>query len=86
MIDTCLKDEEAGQSKMIINIGITAGEIWCYLEKHSQVTLADLAQHTHGSRDDILMSMGWLAREGHVVLEEREFGYRCSLRKQNGNI
>ena len=67
---------------MITEIGIVAGEIWHYLDQHGEVKLSDLVKGIDKSRDNVLMSLGWLAREGHVVLEEFMTGdYRVSLRK-----
>lgn len=54
---------------MITEIGITAGDIWHVLERHSSRVLKDLCKEIDASRDQILMSLGWLAREGHVSVE-----------------
>jgi hypothetical protein len=55
---------------VITQIGIVAGEIWDYLEGHNkQARLADIISSVGKSRELVLMSIGWLAREGHVVLE-----------------
>lgn len=66
---------------MITEIGIVAGEIWHWLDQHSQAKLSDLVNNIDQPRDTILMSLGWLAREGHVVLQESEGDYILSLRK-----
>jgi hypothetical protein len=66
---------------MIIEIGIIAGDIWCYLDQHGTVTLSVLAKGIDKSRDNVLMSLGWLAREGHVLLERIDNDYQVSLRK-----
>lgn len=68
---------------MIIEIGIIAGDIWCYLDQHGAVTLSVLVKGIGKSRDNVLMSLGWLAREGHVILQQEETGleYKVSLRK-----
>jgi len=65
---------------MIIGIGIVAGEIWHYLDEHRQVRLSKLAEAIDKPRDLVLMSLGWLAREGHVMLEGEE-DYKVYLRK-----
>ena len=54
---------------MIIEIGIVAGDIWHYLDTHGKVRLSELISNLDKPRDLILMSLGWLAREGHVILE-----------------
>jgi len=66
---------------MIIEIGIVAGEIWHFLDQHGEVSLNDLTKSLDHSRENILMSLGWLAREGHVILNQSQDGYRISLRK-----
>lgn len=66
---------------MIIEIGIIAGDIWYYLDQHGAVSLSVLVKGIDKPRDDVLMSLGWLAREGHVLLERTENDYNVSLRK-----
>ena len=65
---------------MITEIGIVAGEIWHYLDKHQEVHLSELISNIDKSRDLILMSVGWLAREGHVILKGKK-DYLVSLRR-----
>ncbi|MDD5196339.1 MAG: winged helix-turn-helix domain-containing protein [Candidatus Omnitrophica bacterium] len=66
---------------MITEIGIVAGDIWHFLDQRGEVTLTELVQNTDKSRDNVLMSLGWLAREGHVLLQQVGNDYRVSLRK-----
>ncbi len=66
---------------MITEIGIVAGEIWHYLDQHGEVTLSMLVKGIDRSRDNCLMSLGWLAREGHVILQQFEGDYKVTLRK-----
>lgn len=66
---------------MITEIGIVAGEIWHFLDQHGEVTLSTLVNGIDKPRDNILMSLGWLAREGHVVLQEIEGDYKVNLRR-----
>jgi len=67
---------------MITEIGIVAGDIWHYLDRHGEVTLSSLVKGIDKSRDNVLMSLGWLAREGHVVLQQTGTDYSVSLRKE----
>ncbi len=67
---------------MITKIGIVAGEIWHLLDRQSQTMLSVLVNSIDQPRDIILMSLGWLAREGHVVLQESEGDYILSLRRK----
>ncbi|MBU4305704.1 MAG: winged helix-turn-helix domain-containing protein [Candidatus Omnitrophica bacterium] len=64
---------------MIIEIGIVAGDIWHYLDEHGEVTLKELTAGIDKDRDMVLMSLGWLAREGHVMVERTD-DHRISLR------
>ena len=66
---------------MITEIGIVAGEIWHYLDNHGEVTFSQLVNGIGQSRDLALMSVGWLAREGHVIVKEEGKDYRVWLRK-----
>ena len=70
---------------MITQIGIVAGEIWHYLENNGEKeTLENIVKNIDKPRDVILMSIGWLSREGHIVLEGEAPDYEVSLRKQKG--
>ena len=64
---------------MITEIGITAGDIWHYLDKHESATLDQLSKGISKPKDLILMSLGWLAREGHVMLGDQSTGYSTRL-------
>jgi len=66
---------------MITEIGIVAGDIWHYLDQHGEVTLSTLVRGIDKPRDNVLMSLGWLAREGHVILQQVYNDYKVSLRK-----
>ena len=67
---------------MITEIGIAAGDIWHYLDERGSGTLDDLVRHIKKDRELLLMSLGWLAREGHVNLGDKQSGYRASLTKR----
>ncbi|MDD5409571.1 MAG: winged helix-turn-helix domain-containing protein [Candidatus Omnitrophica bacterium] len=66
---------------MITEIGIVAGDIWHFLDQRNEVTLNELVKGIDKSRDNVLMSLGWLAREGHVLLQLSGNDYKVSLRK-----
>lgn len=67
---------------MITEIGIVAGEIWHFLDKQGQTDLEQLIKGINKSREITLMSLGWLAREGHVLVETEGSSYRISLRER----
>ena len=64
---------------MITEIGIAAGDIWHYLDQKGSATLDELVRGIGKPKELLLMSLGWLAREGHVNLSGSETGYRASL-------
>lgn len=66
---------------MITEIGITAGEIWHFLDNHNgQASLSDIVHGIERPRDLVMLSLGWLAREGHVHLQEADDNnYSASL-------
>lgn len=66
---------------MITEIGIIAGDIWHFLDQHGEVTLSSLVKGIDKPRDNVLMSLGWLAREGHVIVLQVTDDYKVSLRK-----
>lgn len=67
---------------MITEIGIAAGDIWHYLDERGSASLDELVRHIKKDRELLLMSLGWLAREGHIILGDRQSGFRASLTKR----
>ncbi len=67
---------------MITEIGIVAGEIWHYLDQYGESSLAALVKGIDRQGDNVLMSLGWLAREGHVIVLRVDNEYKISLRKE----
>ncbi len=65
---------------MITEIGIVAGDIWHYLDQHKTSTLSNLIKSIDKKHDVVMMSLGWLAREGHVIMEEEGKDYKITLR------
>lgn len=66
---------------MITEIGITAGDIWHYLDTHGKSSLKEVIAGINTDRDRVLMSIGWLAREGHIVVERTGSDYQVYLRR-----
>lgn len=67
---------------MITEIGIVAGEIWQHLEKKPETTLAEVKKSLKKDKDIILMSLGWLAREGHIIIEKTAGGYKIFFNRK----
>lgn len=68
---------------MITEIGIVAGDIWHFLDQYGEVTLSSLVKGIDKPRDNVLMSLGWLAREGHIIVQQVLGDYKISLRKND---
>ena len=64
---------------MITEIGIAAGDIWHYLDEKGSANLEQLTRYIKKSRELLLMSLGWLAREGHINLGGPGTGYQAAL-------
>jgi len=58
---------------VITEIGIAAGDIWHHLDEKGTANLDQLARAIGKPRELLLMSLGWLAREGHITLNGNEF-------------
>lgn len=67
---------------MITQIGIVAGDIWHLLDEVGEMPLSIMSSRIEKSQELILMGLGWLAREGHIVLKEKAGDYKASLRKK----
>jgi len=67
---------------MITEIGIVAGDIWHFLDQKGETTLSNLVKGIDKPRDNVLMSLGWLAREGHVIVLQISGDYKIALRKE----
>jgi hypothetical protein len=66
---------------MITEIGITAGDIWHYLDQHGKGPLSNVVKGIDTDRDRVLMAIGWLAREGHVIVEGVSPDFQVYLRR-----
>lgn len=67
---------------MITKIGIGAGDVLNYLEQSGRdVHMEEMINEMDRKRDLILMSLGWLAREGHIVLDGDGPDYLIKLKR-----
>ena len=60
-------------------IGETAGVVWQLLDEHGPMSVAKLAKLSSAPRDVVLLSVGWLAREDKITLEEGSRGRVVTL-------
>lgn len=55
---------------MITWIGLCAGEVWKYLDSHEgEAKLKMLLSGINAPKETILMAVGWLAREGYILID-----------------
>jgi hypothetical protein len=66
---------------MITEIGIVAGEIWHFLDAHAEAPFSDVVAGIQRPRELAFMSLGWLAREGHVIVRQDGQEFRVALRR-----
>jgi hypothetical protein len=67
---------------MITEIGIIAGEIWHYLDTHGDdIAFSQIVKELQQPDTLVLMSLGWLAREGHVIVRQDGGELRVTLRR-----
>ena len=66
---------------MITEIGIVAGEIWHHLDEHPYSLFSQVVAGIDRPRDLALMSLGWLAREGHVIVRQAGKELHAALRR-----
>ena len=67
---------------MITEIGIVAGEIWQYLEKYKEASLSKIAGAIKRDKDLVLLSLGWLGREGHVYIRKEGSDYKITFQQK----
>ena len=70
------------EAQMITEIGIVAGEIWHYLDgQHTEVKFSQVISGIDRPKELALMSLGWLAREGHVIVRQQGSQLLIMLRR-----
>ncbi len=55
---------------MITEIGVAAGEIWNHLELKGRTGFDEILIIGPSREKIMLMALGWLAREGHVLFRD----------------
>lgn len=67
---------------MITQIGIVAGEIWQLLDNNAIMSLKEIISNLERPEYLVLMSLGWLLREGYVLLEKEGDDFKVRLRQR----
>ncbi len=68
---------------MITEIGLVAGEIWRLLDEKGCVRLSKAIKQLSYSEDLTLMAVGWLCREGHVIIIKENNERILELRRKS---
>ncbi len=50
-------------------IGKVAGKVWTYLDKNESASPSRIAKEIKASEKDIQRAIGWLAREGKIIIK-----------------
>lgn len=51
-------------------VGEIAGQVWHFLDKQGQSSLTQVSKEIDAPRDQVMLAIGWLAREGKVDIQE----------------
>lgn len=66
----------------ITQIGLIAGEVWHFIDdKGGESTLSEVLDSISHPKEFTLLSLGWLAREGQIFLEEKNNDFRVTIKK-----
>jgi hypothetical protein len=63
----------------VTHIGDVAGMVWRALSDEGPMTTTKLVKAVREPRDSVMQAIGWLAREGKVVINEDRRGHLVSL-------
>jgi uncharacterized membrane protein len=55
---------------MVENIGINAGKVWAKLDKTGRMNAKDLRKAISLTERDTFAALGWLAKEGKLIIEK----------------
>ncbi len=70
---------------MITKIGLAAGDIWKLLDQKTQLEMSEIMKQIPHSKELTLMALGWLVREGHVLLTQKENQMFVELRERKSS-
>ena len=61
-------------------IGQTSGVVWCTLSEKGPLTMAKLIKAVGEPRDEVMLALGWLAREDKIDIADNGRSRVISLR------
>lgn len=53
-------------------VGVTAGQVWGFLSSHGPASLSTIEREVDAPKLLVHLALGWLAREGKLLVEERK--------------
>lgn len=53
-------------------IGLAAGEVWKYLNKHGESSISKMAKDLRQTENVVHMGLGWLAKENKVTIKQHD--------------
>lgn len=60
-------------------IGINAGEIWQFIDTNGEKSFSEIEKALSMKKADVLMALGWLARENKIFFFKEKNTMRVSL-------
>jgi hypothetical protein len=66
--------------EMPSKIGLTAGDIWCYLSENGKASPIKIKSVLGISNTILYLALGWLSREDKIIIEQDEYSYKISLK------
>ena len=66
--------------------GIKAGIVWKALNQNGATNLANLVKSTSLSREEIYGALGWLGREGKLVIRQKGRAMVYSLQEEEAHL
>lgn len=65
---------------MVEKIGINAGKVWSILDSNGRMNVKDLRKECKLTERDAFAAIGWLAKEGKLLLEKELRDFYVELR------
>lgn len=66
----------------ITQVCLIGGEIWHFIDdKGGESTLSEVLSFINHLKEFIILSLGWLAREGQVFLEDKDNDFKVTIKK-----
>jgi hypothetical protein len=66
--------------------GMKAGVVWRALNQNGPTNIGDLVRITSMSREEVFGAIGWLGREGKILVEKRGRALVFSLREEEAPL